>query len=200
MLPDGRVLVAGGFDGATLRKRRGDGHRQPRLVGRTRSRRRTAPNPRSRCCGAARCSRWAASGSTPQRSDDPGSGSWSATGKQPLGAALAAHGNAARRRNGARWPARCSRSPREGAAELYDTGTNNWTPTASMSIDRHWHTATLLPCGEVLAGGWRDGRGHASTPRRSATTQGPGHGGRRGRSPWAVGSTRPRCSRTAACW
>ncbi len=42
-------------------------------------------------------------------------------------------------------------------AELYDPATNAWTPAGALHIARSHHTATLLPKGQVLiAGGWDD--------------------------------------------
>jgi WD40 repeat protein len=58
-------------------------------------------------------------------------------------------------------------------AELYDPRTGTWTKTASMSIKRGGHTATLLPDGRVLvAGGWGDN----SVVLRSAELYQPGTG------------------------
>jgi hypothetical protein len=38
-------------------------------------------------------------------------------------------------------------------AELYDPAAGSWTATASLTTNRHLHTATLLPNGRVLAAG-----------------------------------------------
>ena len=39
------------------------------------------------------------------------------------------------------------------AAEMYDPGEDKWTATASMSVGRQFHAATLLPDGTVLVSG-----------------------------------------------
>jgi len=66
-----------------------------------------------------------------------------ANGTVPNGQVLAAGGS---------FPARAS-------AELYNPATGSWTATATMSSVRAYHSATLLPTGQVLVAGGGD-RGH----------------------------------------
>ena len=44
-------------------------------------------------------------------------------------------------------------SEEAASAELYEPATNRWTPTGSMSVDRHSFTATLVRDGRVLVVG-----------------------------------------------
>jgi len=95
---------------------------------------------------------------------DPDSGTWTTTGTMtesraghtatllPDGSVLVVGG----------WVpgSSCSPTPCRGSlahstasAELYDPFTGLWTATASMTVGRSLHTATLLPDGKVLAAG-----------------------------------------------
>jgi N-acetylneuraminic acid mutarotase len=87
---------------------------------------------------------------------DPASGSWQATGSMatphrfatatllPDGKVLVAGGETPGFVSG-------------GTAELYDPATGQWSPTASLTTARHWATATLLPNGKVLVAGGYSG-------------------------------------------
>ncbi len=46
--------------------------------------------------------------------------------------------------------------PALASAELYDPAGNSWAPAASLAAGRQFHTATLLPSGQVLVAGGAD--------------------------------------------
>jgi hypothetical protein len=55
------------------------------------------------------------------------------------------------------------------SAELYDPVSGTWTATGALAVNRYWHTATLLPNGQVLvAGGDIDAGTYNSNPTYSA--------------------------------
>jgi N-acetylneuraminic acid mutarotase len=58
------------------------------------------------------------------------------------------------------------------SAELYDPTTGSWTATGAMTTPRFYHTATLLPDGRVLVAG-----GGAGASLASAELYDPGSGG-----------------------
>ena len=86
---------------------------------------------------------------------DPGSGSWTATGNMA--------GNQAAQSDAASQTATLlpdgkvlvvgSTTDSGFAAELYDPGSGSWTLTGPMAAQRFLHTATLLPNGNVLVAG-----------------------------------------------
>ena len=81
------------------------------------------------------------------------------------------------------------------SAELYDPSTGSWTATGTMGTTRSGGTATLLRDGKVLvAGGWANGSASASGPvLASAELYDPGSG------TWSVTGSmvRPRAGHTA---
>jgi Kelch motif/Galactose oxidase, central domain len=85
---------------------------------------------------------------------DPTTGKWSATGSMltgrsyhtatllPSGKVLVTGGDAQ--------PQTLDAGYASASAELYDPTTGTWSATGSMSMERSWHSATLLPNGNVL--------------------------------------------------
>jgi Galactose oxidase, central domain/Kelch motif len=88
---------------------------------------------------------------------DPASGRWTATGTMavaragftdtllPDGKVLVA--------GGVDLVSGTDHDPALASVELYDPGTGSWTATATMAVARNGHTATLLPDGRVLVAG-----------------------------------------------
>ncbi len=89
---------------------------------------------------------------------DPAAGTWSATGSLsesrsqhtatllPSGQVLVAGGQYT-----------IGASTNRSSAELYDPDTGTWSPAATMSTPRALHTATPLPSGKILVAGGRIG-------------------------------------------
>src|SRR5450759_4633159 len=100
---------------------------------------------------------------------DPGSGSWTATGNMvtprsdftatllPDGKVLVAGGL----HSGVQ-----AAAAELAAAELYDPGSGSWTATASLVTPRTGHAATLLPDGKVLVAGGYGGNGALASAER----------------------------------
>lgn len=90
---------------------------------------------------------------------DPRTGSWTAAGSMtearsgpsvallPDGRVLVAGG----------WASTEPFGPKLASSELFDPATGTWTATGNMTERRHGHSATLLPNGTVLVAGGYDG-------------------------------------------
>ena len=184
LLPNGKVLVAGGYDGnsvalasaelydpasgtwtatgslATAR----DGHTATLL-----------PNGKVLVAGGLDSSQVAFASAELY---DPASGTWTATGSLataryihtatllPNGKVLVAGGLTA--------------AALLASAELYDPASGTWTATGSLATARYSHTATLLPNGKVLVAGGSD---DSSSRARNSTIRRAGHGRRPAASP-----------------
>ena len=153
LLPDGRVLVAGGYSGAeaggVLASAElydpGNGTWSPTGSMGT-------PRAQDTATLLADGKVLVAGGAgTSAELYDPGTGTWSATGSMatarfghtatllPDGQVLVAGG----------WDVNHA----VAAAELYDPGTGSWSAAGSMATPRAFHTSTLLPDGSVLVAG-----------------------------------------------
>jgi Galactose oxidase, central domain/Kelch motif len=93
---------------------------------------------------------------------DPGSGTWTATGPMTTTAAvvfsatLLLDGRVLLAGGWANDVDAQTQPIALASAELYDPTSGTWTATASMAIPRMGHTATLLPDGRVLVAGGRN--------------------------------------------
>ena len=100
---------------------------------------------------------------------DPAMGTWAATGN--LGTARAFH-TATVLPNGKVLVASGSNdNARLTSAELYDPVIGSWSNTGSLNTPREFHTATLLPNGKVLVAG-----GTSGSPQSSVEVYNPGSG------------------------
>src|SRR5207247_7555756 len=82
---------------------------------------------------------------------DPATGTWTSTGN--LNTARDGH-TATLLQNGK--VLIVSGDKNSNSAELYDAATGTWSPTGSLNLSRHAYTATLLPNGKVLVTGGAD--------------------------------------------
>ena len=125
---------------------------------------------------------------------DPASGAWSTTG--PMSAARQQH-TATLLPNGKVLAAGGNSPGFQSTAELYNPASGTWTTTGPMASARDTHTATLLLNGKVLRQG--DSTAVILPPPNSMTPV-PAHG--RPLGPWLrrEGSTRRLCCLTGRSW
>ena len=183
LLPDGRVLVAGGVgddraagSAELYDPRNGSWTATGGMIeGRQEHTATLLPDGRVLVVGGADDNRAAGSAEL----YDAGSGSWTATGLLIEGrsrhtATLLLDGRVliAGGDSGRGDPFVDGPDPALGSAELYDPSSGTWAATATMNVRRRYHTATLLPDGTVLvAAGVGD-----SGAERSAELYHPGTG------------------------
>ena len=204
LLPDGKVLVAGGFNPPGNSSASAELYDPASGTWTATGSLATAREviTRRRCCPTARCSSQA--GSTARAALRRARNSTirrAGPGRRP--AASPPHALITRRRCCP--TARCSSqaagtaaTSQLASAELYDPASGTWTATGSLATARTNHTATLLPNGKVLVAGGYNGtsafrRARNSTIRRAA----PGR--RPAASPPDALFTRRRCCPTARC-
>jgi WD40 repeat protein len=181
LLPDGKVLVAGGYIGATSEDQLASAELyDPRsgswtaTAGMTDAREGHSATllPDGKVLVAGGISSHTSRQLASVELYDPSTGSWTATGGMiearyvhaatllPDGKVLVAGGYS-------------SSSDALAFAELYDPSTGSWTATGGMIEARYSHTATLLPDGKVLVAGGSDG---STAALASAELYDPGGG------------------------
>jgi N-acetylneuraminic acid mutarotase len=163
LLPNGKVLVAGGYDGAYLTSAElydpGTGTwttTGSMAEGRVWHTMTLLPNGKVLVTGGEGTTFGILTAELYDPAANGGLGAWSPTGSMaqarvvhtatllPDGRVLVA---------GGLWYIPSIGYATIGSAELYDPAAGTWSPTGTMADRRHWHTATLLPNGKVLVAG-----------------------------------------------
>ena len=104
---------------------------------------------------------------------DPATGRWSPTGQMvhlrgATSGTLLRNGQVLVAGGNPDWD-----TDKTATAELYNPATNRWTATGSMAVARRFHTATLLPSGKVLIASGQ-GAGGARTTTAEVFSPPPG--------------------------
>jgi len=161
LLPNGKVLVAGGYNNAALASAElydpATGSWSPTgALGTARSEHTATLLPNGKVLVAAGYSN-SLFGNYQNSAElyDPAIGTWSTTGSLAI---VRANHTATLLPGGKVLVAGGDTNPSAPRSELYDPGTAGWSNTGSLAILRANHTATLLPNGQVLvAGGYKGG-------------------------------------------
>jgi Tol biopolymer transport system component len=187
LLPDGKVLVAGGLSGGTAPAvasaelydpANGTWAATGSMAGARAGFTATLlPDGKVLVAGGYCCTAAGSGALASAELYDPANGTWTATGSMATartgatatllrdGRVLVA-GGGARGHKGASW----------ASAELYDPGTGSWTATGSMGTPRTWQSATLQPDGKVLVQGGVDSVTAGSHTLTTAELYDPGSG------------------------
>ena len=164
LLPNGKVLVAGGYAGNALASAElydpATGTWTPTgnlITPRYTSTAILLPNGNVLVAGG-----WNSIGNVTATAElyDPATGSWTPTGSLTTGRA---NHTATLLANGKVLVAGGYDGNVSNSAELYDPDSGTWTPTGNLNTGRFYHTATLLTNSQVLVAGGVDFSGHLRT-------------------------------------